>query len=650
MAAQAMTAPLGARALDALRREPALRRLSLAALLILIAWSSRLAGDGMAPALHAGGMTLAALVSGSAVTRRALAGLRLRAPGIEGLVTVAAAGALLIGEYWEAAAVTFLFDLGGYLEARTLEKARAAIRALASWAPQTARIRRDGEVQAGSAEMVVKADAVQPGDLMVIRAGERIAADGVVARGEAEVNEAALTGEPMPVAKRPGDRVMAGSVVTLGMLEVRATRTGQETTFARIARLVGEAQAARSRVQTAVERFARYYTPAILVLAVATWLSSRDTHLALTLLVVACPGALVLAAPVSLAAGIGRAARHGILFKGGQRLEQLARVEAIAFDKTGTLTEGSPEVVQVWAAPGWESRLVLQLAASAERASTHPLAASIVERARREGLHPADPALEPEAVRILPGRGVVATVESRRVLVGNGALLEEHGITLPPEVGEQARGEAAAGRSVALVAVDGQVAGVISLADRLRPGARDLVARLRQVGVRHTAILTGDGSGAARAAAGAVGVDEVQAGLLPEEKVQRLAALRARGWVTAMVGDGINDAPALSAADVSIAIGVGGTDVAMEAADLALVTDDLGQLPFAIGLARAIVGNVRQNLAFAVAVVLTLVAGVLLGRVHLAAGMLVHEASVLVVILNGMRLLRWQEPQAPARP
>ncbi|WP_324669308.1 heavy metal translocating P-type ATPase [Geochorda subterranea] len=647
---EATAAPLAQRARPTLRRDPALRRLGLSALLIVVAWGLRLAGDGAdAAALHTAAMTAAALISGSAVARRALVGLRLRAPGIETLVTVAAAGALAIGEHWEAAAVTFLFDLGGYLEGRTLEKARAAIQALAAAAPQTARIRRAAAGPGQEVEVVVPADAVKKGDRMVIRAGERIAADGIVSRGQAEVDEAALTGELLPKAKGPGDPVLAGSVVTLGMLEAVATRTGQESTFARIARMVGEAEAARSPVQTAVERFARYYTPAILALAAATWALSRDTHLALTLLVVACPGALVLAAPVSLMAGIGRAARQGILFKGGQRLEQLARVQAVAFDKTGTLTEGRPEVVRVWAAPGWSPATVLQVAASAERASTHPLALAIVEHAKQRGLPVGAVDVPPESVRIVPGRGLAAEVEGRRVLVGSRAMLEQHGVVIAPAVEREVAFEAAKGRSVAMVAIDGQAAGLIALADRLRPSARGLVTRLRQVGVRHTVILTGDTSEAAEAVAREVGIDEALAGLLPEAKVEHLAALRRRGWVTAMVGDGINDAPALSAADVSIAIGVGGTEVAMEAADLALVTDDLGRLPVAIGLARAIVANVRQNLALAVAVVVALVAGVMVGSVHLASGMMVHELSVLAVILNGMRLLRWQEPHGGAR-
>ncbi|MGE5482707.1 MAG: heavy metal translocating P-type ATPase, partial [Bacteroidota bacterium] len=381
-----------------------LRRVAATAVLIIVAWISRVlpAGEaggepgGLAGYVYTAGMVGAAVVSGQALARRAWASLRMRSPGIEVLVTVAAAGAVAIGEYWEAAAVTFLFDLGGYLEWKTLERTRAAIRALADWSPQTARVRR-----ADGSEEVVHAGDVRPGDILVVKSGDKLASDGIIIRGEAEVNEAALTGEPLPVPKGPGDNVMAGSVATLGLLELQATRVGEETTFGRIIQMVGEAQEARTPVQTAVERFAKYYTPAIMVLAAITFIITRDTRLALTLLVVACPGALVLAAPVSLVAGIGRAARQGVLIKGGQRLEKLARVDAVAFDKTGTLTAGRPEVVgvQVLGNPGSASGAgsgsgstdvaitgteLLRLAAAAEKGSEHPLAAAILERATAE--------------------------------------------------------------------------------------------------------------------------------------------------------------------------------------------------------------------------------------------------------------------------
>lgn len=651
-----------------------LRRVAATAVLIVVAWISRVlpAGEagGVVEYVYTAGMVGAAVVSGEALARRAWASLRMRSPGIEVLVTVAAAGAVAIGEYWEAAAVTFLFDLGGYLEWKTLERTRAAIRALADWSPQTARVRR-----ADGSEEVVHAGDVRPGDILVVKSGDKLAADGIIIRGEAEVNEAALTGEPLPVPKGPGDKVMAGSVATLGLLEVQATRVGEETTFGRIIQMVGEAQEARTPVQTLVERFAKYYTPAIMVLAAITFMITRDTRLALTLLVVACPGALVLAAPVSLVAGIGRAARQGVLIKGGQRLEKLARVNAVAFDKTGTLTAGRPEVVsvQVLGNPGSASGSgsgstdvaitgteLLRLAAAAEKGSEHPLAAAILERAtaelqtarssqNRQHLHPfpAEPLPEPQEVKVFPGRGIAADVGGRQVLVGNTRLMEEMELTVDASVLNSVQEEAARGRTVALVAVDGRVCGWISLADRIRESARNLVPLLHRAGVRQTVMLTGDSAAAAAPVAATLGVDRVEAGLLPEDKVKKLRELSAQGFTVAMVGDGINDAPALSAADVSIAIGAG-TDVALEAADVALITDNLEKIPFAIGLARAIVANVRQNLTFAVAVVLTLVAGVLFGRVHLASGMLVHEISVLAVILNGMRLLYLPSPRSPS--
>ncbi|MBE3597512.1 MAG: cation-translocating P-type ATPase [Limnochordaceae bacterium] len=623
--------------------------MTAAAALMAAAWLYQALGYQGSHLVYAGLMAAAALVSGQVLARRAVEGLRMRVATIELLVSVAAAGALAIGEYWEAAAVTVLFDLGGYLEWKTLERARAAIRELAEWVPRTARVRRpDGS------EAAVRVEEVRPGDVMVVRSGEKLAADGVVVRGEAEVDESALTGEPMPVSKAIGDRVMAGSVTVVGFIEVRATRVGEETTFGRILQLVGEAQEARPRVQTAVERFARYYTPGILGLSAATLLITRDTRLALTLLVVGCPGALVLAAPVSIVAGLGHAARNGILIKGGRRLDTLAAVDALAFDKTGTLTAGRPEVVAVHtlAGPtGTESdetaeASLLRLAAAVEKGSEHPLAAALLERAARARGVGSIP--DPQRLRVYPGRGVAAHVGGQRVLVGNRRLMEAEGVHPEPRAAELAALEESQGRTAVLVAVDGRVAGVLALADRVRESAARMIEALRQAGVRRTVILTGDGELTAGMVGRSVGIDEVRARLLPEEKVREIARLKAQGYTVAMVGDGINDAPALAAADVSIAIGAGGTDAAMEAADVALIADDLEKIPYAVGLAKAIVANIRQNLAFAVVVVLSLVAGVLGGVVHLASGMLVHELSVLLVILNGMRLLRWRPASQPA--
>lgn len=643
--------------IEALRDDRYLRRVAAATALIAAAWLAAALGPGRTGPLYVGPMVAATVVSGQALARRAVSGLRMRVATIELLVSVAAIGALFIGEYWEAAAVTWLFDLGGYLEWRTLERARAAIRALAEWAPRTARIRRpDGS------EAEVRVEDVRPGDVMVVRSGEKLAADGVVLRGEAEVSEAALTGEPMPLAKGQGDRVMAGSVNVLGFMEVRATRVGEESTFGRILQLVENAQESRPRVQTAVERFARYYTPAIMALSAVTFLLTRDTHLALTLLVVGCPGALVLAAPVSLVAGLGQAARNGVLIKGGRRLDALAAVDVVAFDKTGTLTAGHPEVAAVHVLgeadrPGDDGgpahragtgasldaeAALLRLAAAVEKGSEHPLAAAVLDRAARTpGLGQLP---EPERLRVFPGRGVAADIEGERVLVGSRRLMEAEGVAIDERAHEVFSREEALGRTAVFVAVGGRVAGVLALADRVRPSALAMVQGLRDVGVRRTVIVTGDGRTTAESVARAVGIDEVRARLLPDEKVREISRIKGQGHTVGMVGDGINDAPALAAADVSIAIGVGGTDAAMEAADLALVSDDLGKIPYAIGLAKAIVRNIRHNLTFAVLVVVSLVAGVLGGVVHLASGMLVHEVSVLLVILNGMRLLRWRHP------
>jgi Cd2+/Zn2+-exporting ATPase len=575
-------------------------------------------------------MVTAAVVAGTGIVRGAVRALRVRTVGIDLLVSVAAVGAVLIGEYWEAAAVTVLFAVGHALEAATLARTRSALAELVAVAPDVAVVVRDGE------QVQVPALAVRPGESVLVKNGAKVPVDGVVTGGSGAVDESTVTGESIPVEKSPGDDVFAGTVSRGGLLQVRAVGVGADTTLARIIHRVEQAQDARARTQAFMDRFSAWYTPSVIVLAVVAGVLSGDVVLALTLLVIGCPGALVISVPVAVVAGIGRGARDGVLVKGGEHLETTARVSVVALDKTGTLTEGRPRLTDVVAvAPGADDDDVLRWAAQAEAGSEHPLARPVLDAARAAGL-PA-PTL-PEQTEPVPGYGVAAVVAGHAVLVGTAALLRARGVSTA--VAEPLLDRfATLGRTPVAVAVDGQVVGVLAVADPVRAESRRAVQQLHALGLR-TVMLTGDAPQVAVAVAAQVGIEDVRAGLLPEAKLDAVRELQAEGHVVAMVGDGVNDAPALATADVGVAMGAAGTAVAVETADVALMADDLLRLPYALALARRTVRVLRQNIAVAVGTVVVLLVGVLVGGVTMSVGMLVHEVSVLAVILNAMRLLR----------
>ncbi len=574
-------------------------------------------------------MVAAAFLAGSDIAIRAWRSLRVKHFSIELLVTVAAVGALFIGEVWESAAVTFLFMFGGWLEARTMGQTRGALKALLDAAPATATVLREGE------PVEVAAHMVQLGETVLVRAGQRIPVDGEVTEGAAAVSEAAITGEPMPAEKAPGARVHAGTIAENGLLRIRATGVGADTTLARIIQRVEEAQEEKAPSQRMIERFAQWYTPSIILLAVAAYAVTQDIRLALTLLVVGCPGALVISTPVSIVAGIGRAARSGILIKGGQHLESAGRIDTLALDKTGTLTQGKPQLASIVPLGGVSEAELLRLTGAVEAGSTHPLGRPIVEAAREQG-----PLVTPEALEEHAGMGLSARIDGRTIAAGNRRLMDRLGIPLGTEGEAALESLLANGQTPVLVASDGQLIGLLGLSDMAREGAKEAIARLRDIGISRVVMLTGDQRGAAEAIAREVGIDEVHAGLMPEDKLDLIRQMKADGAHVAMVGDGINDAPALAAADTSIAMGAAGSDVAIETADIALLKDDLGKIPEAMAISRATLGNMRQNLVIALVTVAGLLAGVFSGNVHMAGGMLIHQLSVLIVIANGMRLLR----------
>ncbi|GAA5163954.1 heavy metal translocating P-type ATPase [Ornithinimicrobium tianjinense] len=591
-------------------------------------------------------MIAAAVVAGAPVVSKAWRALTARVVGIDLLVSVAVIGAVLIQNYWEAAAVTFLFAVGHALETATLNRTRSALAELIAVAPDTAVVLRAG------GQVEVPAQEVVTGETVLVKNGAKVPVDGVVIGGTGALDEASITGESIPVEKVAGDDVFAGTVSTGGFLQVRATGVGADTTLARIIHRVEEAQDARAKTQAFMDRFSAWYTPAIIVLAVVLGLVTRDLVLALTLLVIACPGALVISIPVSIVAGIGRGAKDGILIKGGEFLETSARIDAVALDKTGTLTQGRPRLTDVVPlVPELSEDDVLRLAARAEAGSEHPLARPVLDAAAERGMP--SPGL-PEETHPVPGQGVVAVVDGRRVAVGNLALLTaegglaEGGLAEVERTGARVAALAADGRTPMIVAVDGRPVGIVAVADTVRADASEMVRRLHAAGVRKVVMLTGDVEPVARSVGAQVGIDEVRAGLLPEDKLEAVADLQKQGYTVAMVGDGVNDAPALATADIGVAMGAAGTGVAIETADIALMKDDLLKLPQAFSLARRTVSTMRQNIAIALVTVATLMLGVVLGGVTMAIGMLVHEASVLLVIVNAMRLLRRRE-DPPAR-
>lgn len=557
------------------------------------------------------------------------------------LMTVAALGAMAIGEWVEGAIVVLLFQVGELLEAYTAERARQAIRSLMALVPEEARrLREDGR------EERVPVGTLEMGDLVVVRPGERIPVDGLVTEGHSAVDQSPVTGESMPVDRGPGAEVYAGSVNGHGVLVVRVSRQAGDSTVSRMVRLVEEAQAQKARSQRFVDRFARYYTPVVvvlaLVLAVVPPLAGWGTfgvwlYRSLVLLVIACPCALVLATPVAVAAAIASAGRRGVLIKGGVHLEEAARLRAIAFDKTGTLTYGRPGVSQVVPAPGYTEEEVLRLAAAVEIRSEHPIAQAIVTYAAAKGV-PIVPAKE---VRAVAGRGIAGSLDGRQVMVGSHPFFCE-AVPHRDDVCRRAEEMEQEGNTAILVAQAGKVVGLVGVRDTLRPEGEEAVRLLGNLGVRPRVMLTGDNEVVARAVARRLGLDDFHAGLLPEDKMEAIARLTEVHGAVAMVGDGVNDAPALARATLGIAMGAAGTHQALETADVALMGDDLRLVPHLVGLSRWTMRVVRQNIVAALLVKGLFLALALVGKTTLWMAVFADTGMALLVVLNAMRLLRWR--------
>jgi Cd2+/Zn2+-exporting ATPase/Cu+-exporting ATPase len=566
---------------------------------------------------------------GYPIFRNMVRALRNRTVTSHALMTLGIVGALAIRQYAAAAVVVFFMRLADFIEGYTTERARHAIRELLKLAPETARVQRDGQ------ELEVQADAVRRGDVVIVKPGERIPVDGEVLDGRASVDQASITGESVPLEKGPRDRVFAATICERGALRVRAERVGRDTTFGQILRLVEEAEAAKAPVQRFADRFTAYYIPVVLTIALVTLAMSGSAAAAVATVLVACSCAIAMATPVTVMASVGSAAKRGIVVKGGRYLEALAKVDTIVMDKTGTLTVGRPEVTDVICGAGETDDRVLGLAASVERRSEHPLAAGIAREAERRQLTLGDP----EAFEVEPGAGVRGSVDGERIACGTEAFMARAGVTVTDDVRRQAERFAAGGKSVVLVARGGRLAGLIALADTLRPEAPAALEALRRLGVRHLRLLTGDRRAVAAGVAATLGL-EFEAEVLPHEKIEAIRRLQAAGHVVAMVGDGINDAPALAQADVGIAMGVAGTDAAIEAAHVALMRDDWRAVPEAIRIGRRAFRTIKQNLWFTAAynvVGMLLAATGWLPPIGAAAAQSLPDV---VVMLNSARLVR----------
>ncbi|HTO94694.1 MAG TPA: heavy metal translocating P-type ATPase, partial [Bacteroidota bacterium] len=585
----------------------------------------------------------AILVGGWRIFRRAVGAVRTRALDMNVLICVAVAGALAIGKWEEGAAVVVLFAVSLMLESYSGTRTRRALRSLMSLSPDTAAVVREG------GETAVAAADVHPGELIVIRPGERVPLDGIVVDGRSTVDEAPVTGESARVPKKAGDAVYAGSLNGTSSLRLRTTREAGESTIARILLLVEEAQARRAPVQKSVDRFARVYTPAVLILALLIFLvpplllgASPVTWLyrSLVLLVIACPCALVIATPVAFVSALTNAARTGVLIKGGAHIEALAGVSVLALDKTGTLTTGNPSVTDVVPLDSRTRAQVLATVAALERDSEHHLAAAALRAC--EQVPGSDPVPQVEEFEALPGLGVRGMIGGMTYFLGNLALGREAGF-LTAEVESALMKFHGEGKTAVVLGTAGVPLGVVAFRDGVRHGGRGIIDRLRKEGIRRVVMLSGDHESAARAVGRDFGIEEVKAGLLPEDKVEAIEDLKRSGGSVGMVGDGINDAPALAAASVGVAMGIAGSDAALDTADVVLMSDNLGHLPYLFGLSRSTLRIVRQNIALAVVVKLAVLVLALAGSATLWTAILSDDGAALAVILNALRVLAYRD-------
>jgi Cd2+/Zn2+-exporting ATPase len=600
----------------------------LSAILITTAFISKWTVDNLY--LFTWSLVIATVIGALPIALQAYQAIRIKVVSIDVLVTIAVIGAFLIQNYEESAIVTFLFLFGAYLEQRTLKHTRSAIKELTDMAPESAlKMIENGEF------IEIDVDDVNEGDLLLVKTGAKVPVDGRVISGEGYINEASITGESLPVDKEKDSMVYAGTILENGTLQIVADRVGEDTTFGRIIDLVEEAQDSKSQVEKFIDRFSKYYTPVVLILAFVVWIITNNIELAITLLVLGCPGALVIGVPVSNVAGIGNGARHGVLLKGSEVITEFSKVNSMVFDKTGTLTVGDPSVSETIYYTE-DSAMVLSYLASIERESDHPLAKAILNELGEIELH------NVENTEVVKGGGIVANINGQKIAVGNISLMEKEDVTLSDNVMADIDRLIKKGNSLVLTSVDGKLKLLIGIRDQIRSGVKKELSRLKKMGVKNLIMLSGDNQGAVDVISRELGLSEAYGDMLPEDKSAYINKLQSEGQIVAFIGDGVNDSPSLALANVGIAMG-SGTDVAIETSDLVLMNSDFSRLTHALGLTKATSRNMKQNIVIALGVVLVLFTGLLFsGWVSMSVGMLVHELSILVVILNGMRLLGYK--------
>ncbi|KRM34298.1 P-ATPase superfamily P-type ATPase cadmium transporter [Lactobacillus intestinalis DSM 6629] len=555
----------------------------------------------------------------------AISSLKVKLVSIDVLVSLAVIGAIIIGEYNEAAIVTWLFSLGEVLEELTLKKTRKAVADLTKMAPQTALVLQDD----GTTEEE-DVDFVDPGEKILIKTGDQVPVDGKIVSGSGYLNEANVNGESKPANKKKGDSVYAGTILDDGTLTVETTAAGEDTTFGKIIEMVEEAQDSKSHTEKLINHFAQYYTPAVLVIAIVVGLITKNFKLAITVMVLGCPGALVIGVPVSTVAGIGNGAKNGVMFKGSQVMDATRKVDEIAFDKTGTLTVGYPEVNEIHILNG-DRNEIINLAVSIEARSNHPLAKAIAKLS--------DEKINHITTNTIKGKGISATLENDKYYLGNLALIEEHTF-VNAKLTKVVNKLGNLGNSIVIFSnTDQSMLAAFGIKDRLRPESKAALLKLKQLGIKKLVMLSGDNQETAKQIAAELPIDEVHGQMLPADKAQFVKKEQANGHHIAFIGDGVNDSPALANADVAIAIG-SGTDVAVDVADIVLVKNDLRKIDYALAISKRTVLNMNENIAIALLTVLLLFVGLFAGYVEMASGMFIHEFSILVVILNGMRLIK----------
>ncbi|RQW78871.1 MAG: cation-translocating P-type ATPase [Methanothrix sp.] len=570
----------------------------------------------------------AALVGSSFIWWSALQGIRERDFTADIPVSIATLAAISIGQYSAAAVVAVLLLLGGLLEDFVAARAGQSLESLARLLPDRVTVRRSG------GDLAIRLDEVRVGDILLVRSGERIAVDGLVVSGSASVNQATITGESVAVEKKAEDQVFAGTLNEVGALEVRVTKTGGETTLGQIRSLIDEAQSQKPPIERLLNRYAKLYMPAALIGGVLLWWWSGDVMRAITMLIVFCPCVIVLATPTALVAAIGNAALRGSLIKKGSTVEALSKVDTVIFDKTGTLTAGKPKLVQIILLSGMAEEEILKSAAAAEKFSEHPFGKATVQAASSRSLHISDP----ESFEALLGKGIKARVEGQDLFLGRLNTLEKHGLSVSKDVEDNAAHLEASGRSVILIAVSGRAAGLLVFEDELRPQSQFVVQKLEELGL-HSVIVTGDNRAATERVAQRIGIKELFAEKMPQEKVEIVRKLQSQGHKVAFVGEGVNDGPALAQADVGIAMSLTGTDVAIETADIGLLSDDLSKLPHLVMVSRKAIATIKHNLIFSVGVLALAVALTVPGILTPVSGAMLHELSSIPVIINSMRLI-----------